>query len=56
MYYRCKISFKSLGGKTYKNGDMIDFDEYYRLAESERKYFVFRQLLSIKKENTDRIR
>lgn len=57
MSYKCNTDFKSINGITYIKGALINFDEYYRLAESERKYFTFYQAFVPNKEKLrDRIR
>lgn len=57
MSYKCNTDFKSVNGTTYNKGALINFDEYYRLAEHERKYFTFYQaFVSNKEKKEDRIR
>lgn len=57
MSYKCNTGFKSINGTTYNKGTVINFDEYYRLAEIERKYFTFCQaFVSYKEKKEDRIR
>ena len=54
--YKCTDFFKSINGKNYSKGMLITFEEYYRIGEDERKYFVFQQDQNVVKKYEDRIK
>jgi len=54
--YKCNTFFKSINGKNYSKGMLITFEEYYRIGEDERKYFVFQQDPNVVKKYEDKIK
>lgn len=54
--YKCTDFFKSINGKNYSKGMLITFEEYYRIGEDERKYFVFQQDPNVVKKYEDKIK
>jgi len=54
--YKCIETFVSFDGEKFRNGQIIHFEQFYQLLESERKFFRYHSSLQIIKTVEDKIK